>query len=206
MTQKSIIFDFDGTLVDSNHIKNDAFYEVVSEYKDACLHLQRILSKPHGDRYDVFRGLAVALNQTEQWGMEKAYRYTQRCERLVCEAPEIPGASDSLVRLSKSGYSMHINSATPEHTLVKIIAKRGWTHYFATVLGAPSSKEDNLRRVISKFDLNPDYIVMVGDGDNDRQAAATLNIDFIGIATPRENFTKPIEKWSVDLKGIEHLL
>ena len=59
---QAIVFDFDGTLIDSNEIKLSAFYEVTAHISGAVAELDRIFQDPdRGDRYDIFAALQARL-------------------------------------------------------------------------------------------------------------------------------------------------
>ena len=59
---RCIVFDFDGTLVASNHIKLQVFYEVTHSYDPSGSTVTRILKQyPNKDRYGIFLEIAHEL-------------------------------------------------------------------------------------------------------------------------------------------------
>lgn len=195
---RCVAFDFDGTLVDSNQIKYEMFFDVISGSKGGVETLTTILLSEPGDRFNVFSRftelMPEALISDTPWQRELRVmalvaEYTRRCEDAVTMCLEFPGAGNLLVQLRQKGLITSIVSATPTETLKVIIAKRGWGEMFHHVFGAPSTKYENLRRLATATNLRPDEIVMVGDKQADRQAADDFKCRFIAVARPDNNFT-----------------
>lgn len=180
----SVVFDFDGTLVDSNGIKHRSFFEVARHIAGARPVIAEALADPgFGDRYAVFRYLAERLaGQGQTVDSESLVEhYTRLCEEKIIGAAEIPGATSTLTDLAGAGIRMAISSATPQNTLRKIVAGRGWRSYFTAVMGTPDTKEQHLEKVFGKWNLSPAETLYVGDSEADRSAARNMGCKFVGI-------------------------
>ena len=53
--------------------------------------------------------------------------------------------------------------------------------YFTGVFGSPKSKLDNLRIILSEYNIGVDQIVFFGDALSDYEAANSLGCMFVGI-------------------------
>jgi len=63
MKIRSVVFDFDGTLVDSNAIKRQMFFETTSSLGNISDIVEQILKKESGDRNVVFREIVSVLKK-----------------------------------------------------------------------------------------------------------------------------------------------
>lgn len=148
--------------------------------------LEEILASPSGDRYAVFRLLARRLAtetaiDAELLAMKWAARYTKFCERAISVAPEIGGAASACSTLLANGFSLYINSATPEVDLRVIVNRRGMSHWFDGVYGGPCNKIENLSRILTTTGVLPAQCVVVGDGRDDYAAAKQCNCAFLPV-------------------------
>ena len=93
---RALLFDFDGTLVDSNRIKEEGFESVFSEFpkqREAILaHCRERVSAP---RWEKFRWVVERILQAP-YTPEVERALSERYERLttyrIVAAPEVPGA------------------------------------------------------------------------------------------------------------------
>lgn len=205
------VFDFDGTLVDSNQIKIDAFYKAAAEYEGASDHLTEILADPGtgGDRYAVCAKLAQRLAEsgaaegpTTGLSQRLAEHYGALCLEQVSACPEIAGARDSLAELKGLGLKLYINSTTPEAPLREILRRRDLIGFFDGVLGSSNSKAGNLELICSKEGISRDQIVMIGDLDVDCRASREVGCHFIGIAASDRAFSHRPNATLPDLTGL----
>jgi phosphoglycolate phosphatase-like HAD superfamily hydrolase len=187
-------FDFDGTLVDSNAIKRRAFFEVVADCDPDGSVVAEVLDEIRpGDRYAVTREIARLLGErgalpaapdaaasARTW----AEAYTRRCEEAVSKCPEIPGATAALEWLAARGIARYVNSATPEEPLRRVLQRRSMTHHFRTIFGGPRSKLENLARICEHAGSDVAELLFVGDGEDDRSAAAAFGCHFAGVVRP----------------------
>ena len=192
---KVVVFDFDGTLVDSNSIKHRTFDEVVADLPGGpeALALAR---RTGGDRYRMFADVARRLGGEETLGAQLATEYTRRCLRGIAWAPERRGAAAALRTLSKRGIKIWVNSSTPRQDLPALLQARGILRFTAGVLGAPRSKAYNLRTILLQEQAKPREAVVVGDGRDDETAARRVGawsvaITAEGRASRRTGYAMP---------------
>ncbi|MEX0923889.1 MAG: HAD family hydrolase [Rhodovibrionaceae bacterium] len=192
---RAVVFDFDGTLVDSVAIKDGAFAEVARALVggEAAMRQVRNDGLPQ-DRHAVFARLAGVLAEAngkpdpETWGRELAGRYSRLCEEQISVCPECRGASSALAALRAEGYLLYLNSATPAEALMPILARRGLQQAFHAAYGIPPGKEENLRRILASAGAEPEQVVVVGDGADDCASAAAVGCHYIAAGCGREEF------------------
>ena len=190
---KCVVFDFDGTLVDSNEIKRRTFYEVTKDLVGADSALDKILSSPSsGDRYKIFNSLIAQIGPSNG-GFISASKlsssYTIICEYKISRAPEIKGATIAINELRNLGVKVFVSSATPKDTLKKIIYMRGWEGIIDMALGSPDSKIDHLQKILIENKISISEVIYVGDSDIDKNTASSVGCRFIGIGKDYRRFS-----------------
>lgn len=180
---RHVVFDFDGTLVRSNHIKRQAFYDAAAELDGAAEILDALFTEGFdGDRYAVVEALARRLAER---GItvepeELAADYTRRCRQGIAAAPEVPGATAALERLAAEDVRLYLVSATPQQALEEVVADRRLDRAFARILGAPPAKPAHLRALVESG-VPVDELAIVGDGRDDQQAARAIGCRFVAV-------------------------
>lgn len=189
---KCVVFDFDGTLVKSNEIKRRVFYETTKDIVGADLILNRLLSEPDsGDRYSIFKALIKGLEKNinnDISAITLSELYTKICEDEISNAPEIPGALNTLNELKNRKIKMFVSSATPVDTLQRIIGIRGWSSLFESIMGSPESKEDHIKRILYLNNYSLSEVVYVGDSEVDQKASLSVGCKFVGLGTDSSRF------------------
>lgn len=194
---RCIGFDFDGTLVDSNAIKRNSFFDVFADVDpdgETVTHVLDVV-RP-GDRYEVAREVAMRVRDRgdapsepgiEAFARLRAEAYTQRCEDAVAKCPEIPGATVALEWLTAHGLRLYVNSATPQEPLRRLLELRSMTRHFRICLGGPADKAENLATICADAGVPPRELLFVGDGEDDRAAALAFGCPFIAVVRPGPN-------------------
>lgn len=180
----AVVFDFDGTLVLSNGIKRQTFFEVVSAIPGGAERMAAVLAAPDpGDRHRIFQRFCEgSAPDSALEAMDLVHRYGSLCEQRILAAPSRAGADALLAVLRGRSIPCFICSATPEEPLRRIVSRRYSEGTFAAVLGAPRSKEDGLSLVLGQQRLPPSALLHVGDGGDDARAAAAVGCCFAAVA------------------------
>ena len=118
MTLKAAIFDWDGTITDSNGIKTEAFVELfqsacpqaagyIREYQQNRGGISRFEKFRHYIRHFFHREASAA--ELEDFGR----RYAALCRQKLLNAPFIPGAVETLHKLSCAKIPVFIVTGSP---------------------------------------------------------------------------------------------
>lgn len=179
---RCVVFDFDGTLVDSNHIKRDSFFAVADAIPDGRDIMERILSAPdRGDRHAVFERFARMADLPSGSNENLAQQYSNRCRALIDACPDMPGAEAAMEALYAQRCQLFINSATPEADLQPIVQARRLSRLVAGAFGGPATKAENLWRILTLLGVPPRDLVVVGDGADDHAAAQQTGCPFVPV-------------------------
>ncbi len=182
---RCLIFDFDGTLVDSNPIKWKAFescFEGSPDAREKILEFCR--GNNHTPRGEKFRHVVEKiLGQKFTSPVESSLH--ARFEALTTEqiviAPSLPGA-ETFLRLCQKRFATAVLSSTPQAILMDILTQRGWVDFFRWVQGFPVHKTTWLRELSRCNGWRSGEMVFFGDSPEDLQAAAAVDCRFVGVA------------------------
>jgi len=198
---QAFVFDFDGVLADSVEVKTRAFAKLYEPYGLSIVDKVVEHHRANGgmNRYDKFRhyhGEFLGLPLSDTCLEQLARRFSSIVVDEVVASPEIPGANHFLEASSKV-LPCFLNSATPEGELREIVNRRGIAPFVRDMLGAPSSKVNNLAILLDRYHLQPRRCLFFGDAISDYQAAMIHGVEFMGIV-PSEN--EPLLKEAPDIK------
>lgn len=177
---RAVAFDFDGTLVLSNAIKDDSLYVIAGAFPGGRERMQMVVATRPGDRYAIWTRFSAEIGMSER-ASDLTAQYTQLCETRINACPERAGASAALQALRGAGLRLYVNSSTPTEPLCSITAARFVTGTFDGVYGGHGRKLENLRHIARVERLDPAHIAMVGDGIDDADAARAFGCHFIGV-------------------------
>lgn len=203
---RCVVFDFDGTLVESNQIKKQTFYDLASEFENGIRLMELILGESADrNRYWIFAEFASALPVPAD-AKKLADSYTRTCQERIARAPEIAGAKAILERLRTEGKLLFVNSATPVEPLTALVRLRRMDALFEGIYGSPANKFENLEVIRSKHGLTRDQILVVGDGESDRASAEALGCHFVAIDSAENNFAQEPPCRIPDLTGLADIV
>ena len=182
---KAIIFDFDGTIVDSNSIKEAAFYEIFLKFgeKVALIGSNYHKINPGVNRLEKFRYIInnfTDLAYNDDLGQELSNDFSKIVLKNMKESKYINYAEEFL-RKFHNVCMFFISSAMPESELVEITKDKGIYELFYEMKGYPTSKSDYIGEVIRSFNFKSEEVIFVGDAQSDYDAAYMNSINFICI-------------------------
>ena len=181
---RGIIFDFDGTLIDS--------YEPIAE---SLNHVRTSFDRPPYTmdqvRGMVGHGLEKLLEQAI--GADKVAdgvrifreRYAAICESRTTILPQV---RETLDELDRRGYQMGIATNKPSYFARDILKALEIEHLFAEVLGPndverPKPDPEMLEIIMMRMGLNAEETVYVGDMPLDVEVARKAGVDVYTLPT-----------------------
>ena len=178
---RCLVFDFDGTLVPSNSVKRAAFAETVAHVPGAPERVAAIIAAhPHIDRHGIFAQLCIDMPACGD-PAALAGRYGTICHDAILPMLRTGPTRALLEGLRARGLGLHVASATPETALLRLFDDAELTPLLDSIRGVPHDKRAALADIIGGTGLTPQSVAVVGDGDNDRDAAAAQGCLFIRV-------------------------
>ena len=182
-TIKLIALDFDGTLVESNQIKDHAFDTIFNhwpEHKEEMMYWH--YSHNTIDRRVKFKYFVenfLKLTDRSDLIEKLSIRFEELTSTAIVKCPFVDGAKVFLEYIY-GRYLVYLISATPQLELEQIIKQKGLVGNFNKVYGAPINKKNILEKIIATEKLSLQEIIYIGDSPEDLNCAKDLGINFIG--------------------------
>ena len=184
---EAIVLDFDGVILESNHVKAETFRRLFSQYPQNAEAIVK-LHRDHGGmpRQEKLRIicediLGVPFDDDDIRRLSKEFGRLADDAMMTC--PFTPGALDFLQTYSDV-CPLFIATGTPEDEMQPLIERRGLAELFAGVFGSPRDKAAILRDVMSENGWRPSEMVFVGDSIDDYKGAEATGVPFIGRIAP----------------------
>lgn len=181
---QAVLFDLDGTLVNSLPDIADALNDLFEEHGWSAFALGEVREMIGGGVPKLIERALIRRNLTsdDEKSGELAARflalYTPRATRLTRLFPD---AKDLLEDLSRSGAKLGICTNKPEEVSRQILDALDISHFFGTVIGGDTldvKKPDAgpLFEALRQLDCVADQALMVGDSGADSGAARVAGI------------------------------
>ena len=181
----AIVFDFDGTLIDSNGVKSRAFGKLYEPYGGEIVRKVINYHREHEGisrfiKFKHWQETFLGQQYTDELGKQLSRRYSELVMEDVVQAPFLDGAYEFLENHYYS-FPLFVASGTPELELREIVKRRNLTRFFHGVYGSPSTKKQILEHILMENKWSPNRLLMVGDSLSDWEGAKQSKVCFIGI-------------------------
>jgi len=176
-----VVFDFDGTIIDSNGAKAQCFEIIFASYGPKAssfaveYHMRNLGETRSLKIRKIGAELGLNLTSGDVDGLQQAF--ASAVVDAVLKCPLVEGFSEALNQLT-GRFPLCIASATPEAELRTIVSKLGLDSYFSAVVGFPTSKVEALQAIAREQLVPVHRVILVGDSDNDEMAAIEVGAFF----------------------------
>ena len=184
---KSLIFDCDGVILNSNKIKTEAFRKILKKYNQNAVYEFINYHKNNGgiSRYikikeflkNILPKYDVNANFNEDELEVLLQNYSKQCKTSLFNAEVTKDLSK--LREASGNIPWLIVSGGDQNELREVFNKKGLTNYFnGGIFGSPDDKDDIIKREISNGLIKLPAL-MFGDSKLDHVAAESNNLDFL---------------------------
>ncbi len=183
----TIIFDLDGTLIDSSD-------GVVAAVNYSLTQMGESTQTPEKIKPFIGFPLSTMYPYFTDKPLKELYAHFQikAAETVVASTTILPGVETVLEQLKESGYRMTIASTKIRKHISGIIDKFAWEKYFTVYSGG--DEVDNVKPApdifsltLQKIDASTKQSIVVGDTINDIYAAQAVPVFVIAVHSPYGN-------------------
>ncbi|MEG2575141.1 MAG: HAD hydrolase-like protein [Christensenella sp.] len=178
---KTILFDFDGTLMDTSRGILFCAKKTI-EYMGIAVPSDEVLRKFIGPPLKLSFMDVCGMSDEDATAAVTCYR-ERYAEIGMLEADIYPGIEELLVALRQAGATSAVASVKMEPIVRKTLMHFELTDYFDAICGAPEDmnikgKEAIVREAVSRTNSKAEDCLLVGDSSYDAEGAAAAGVDF----------------------------
>ncbi len=199
-----VIFDFDGTLGDSQQLITDTMQATI-----------RRLNLPERSREECARTIGLPLKECFLPMIPMSDEQAQQCAetyREIFDVKNVPGAVtafpgviETLERLSAQGIMMSIASSRNHHSLASLVNDLKLSDHITYLVGADDVKEQKpaaepVLRTLRHFNVQPQETLVVGDAEFDILMGRNAGVHTCGVTYgngTRESLEEAGAEWIV---------
>ena len=176
-----VFWDFDGVIKDSVRVKSIAFEKLFSIYGSKILkkvraHHEKNVGVSRFDKIPLYMSWSDE-SVTDKNIQELCNKFSLLVKKSVIESPWVPGFLEIVNKMNNRQKHVLV-TATPKDEIEEILKKLEIRHFFHNVYGAPVLKKEAISKELNKLSISPENAIMIGDSNNDYEAAKDNNVMF----------------------------
>ncbi len=174
---KTIIFDFDGTIADTFEFMSGEFNTLNKRFGEKELSLYEVKELKN----DTFESL---IGKYKLWKiLLMAFLLQNKMSSNIASIKMHAGMKEVILQLYKNGHNLYIFSNNTTTIIKKFLKYHEIDHCFDIIIGRRnlSSKSKAMKKLINKFNLNPDQTIYIGDEVKDILAARDNGVKVISV-------------------------
>ena len=175
---QAIIFDMDGTLVDSFSFFLGALNQLAKKHKFKSVELHEVEQYKHLSPKEIMKEMNVSRWKLPWIAKDFIRLMKDRDEEIHL----FEGMRDHLIELHKQGYTLAIITSNSKENCQNVLGKE-LCELFSHIDGGSSifGKAKRIKRVLNILNLSKDQVIYVGDQTTDGEAAHKAGIDFAAV-------------------------
>lgn len=183
MKSKIILFDLDGTLIDSTEAILESFAVAFKTFNKEIPSDEAIKAEIGHPLDEMFKTLGI--EEDKVWDYVDAYKMHYR--KISClKTLLLPKAKEAVELASKYATLGVVTTKTAKYS-VELLEHMGLMHYFDVLIGRedvenPKPDPEPIEKALAKLPSDTNSVWMIGDTCMDMFAAKSANIGAVGVS------------------------
>ena len=181
----TILWDFDGVILNSMKIKGDGFVELFKDYDKKLVDQLEEYHYSNGgvsrfEKIQYFYHEILKKDISEEERLRLADKFANIIEKKIFDKKNL--IQDSLFFIEKNykKYNFHIVSGAEDEELNSLCKYFEIDKYFISINGSPTKKDILVKNMFDKYNYNKNETILIGDAITDFDAAVKNGIKFYG--------------------------
>ena len=182
---KTILWDFDGVILDSMSVRNFGFEEIFKDYNqgDVKALLNYHITNGGLSRYIKIRYFfnnILKQQITDQEVLTFASSFSSIMKKELVNKNNLILDTVNFIKKNHEKYNFHIVSGSDQEELRFLCNELNISKYFLTINGSPTHKNELVKQILKTYKYSFNNCCLIGDSINDFEAAKINNIAFFG--------------------------
>ncbi len=180
MQKKVLIFDFDGTLADTLEVIVKITNDLAEEFGYPPSNQEDLVKIRHLGAWQVIQRSGVSVFKLPLLIRKLQEKLSQEIENIKL----FPEMQKTLDKLKAGGHTLGIVTSNSGENVNKFLAAHQMQDIFDFVASSTTlfGKHRTLKRIIEKYNLEPENTIYIGDETRDIEAAHKIGIEVIAVS------------------------
>ena len=183
--KKTILWDFDGVILDSMHVRDWGFEQIFKNYDQELIDKLLAYHRKNGglSRYVKIRyffEVLIGESITEVDVLEYSQKFSVLMRKKLTNSKNLILDAVNFIKKNNQNYNFHIVSGSDQEELRFLNKELGIDKYFISIHGSPTPKKQIVSELLKKYNYSNADTCLIGDSINDYEAAIENKISFYG--------------------------
>ncbi|BCZ17266.1 Haloacid dehalogenase [Helicobacter sp. NHP19-003] len=192
MALRVVVWDFDGVVFNSMHLKGEGFKALFRRHTKADETILKAFEDYHYANGGVSRFDKIAHFYTQilkkTIDVDKINALVEEFGQIISKdlfsREHLNAEVLDFIKANDEAYIFHIASAALHSELQVLCEFLGIVPYFKSIEGTPPAKVKILSNLCAKYGYEPSQMVLIGDSKSDYESARANKIAFLGYNNP----------------------
>ena len=198
---RTIIFDCDGVILDSNELKTDSFIQLLDNQPKKIINTFISYHKKNGGITRQKKIEFLLKNIIKNYSIERHQNLVDKYGEIVSnnfKNVQFTKCAEAFIKKHHVSKKLYVVSGGKQSELHNIFQNLKIFDYFNFIYGNPLSKVENMKKLFSEFNIEKE-ILFIGDSKVDFDVAKKFNIDFLFVKDYSEmvNHNSFLDKYKI---------
>lgn len=192
---KCVIFDFDDTIVFSEKMKKDVFFNFSKQYNQIGISYYNNFIDKGLSRQTYLQGLSeIVIKHSLVDNNSAKFLYSLLLQKFndtitnnLKNSKLVPNVDAFIKYLYDKNYALYVSSKSNEEDIISTLKHKNLLQYFKGIYGSPYSKNIHFKLIREKEHIESKNMCFFGDSIDDYTISVNENTNFIGILTDRND-------------------
>jgi len=182
---KTILWDFDGVILDSMAVRDWGFEEIFKNFNSKDVSKLLKFHRENGglSRYVKIRYFfekVMGRDTSQEEILAYATSFSSLMKKELVNSSNLISDSINFIERNRKNYNFHIVSGSDDVELNYLCKELKISNYFISIHGSPTPKNELVKQLIDIHNYDSKNVSLIGDSINDYEAAKINGIKFYG--------------------------